>query len=124
VYDTVPEKARYYAYDTTPKRSEGRVLVSQAYLMLNLLQNRFLVDRVAIARGFPKEQRLLDTALETVDLVNMFWIKRDQLMIYCFSFDWIVSFCSFLSLRLHYNKGYNSSHALESQPRVFYVWSY
>jgi len=88
-YDNLPDKVRYYAYDTIPKSSEGRVLVSQAYLMLNLLQNRFLIDRVAITRGFPKGQRLLNTALEMMDLTNMFWIKSDQLMVYASSFDWI-----------------------------------
>jgi hypothetical protein len=82
---------RFYAYGSTPKNTEGRVFISQAYLLLNHLQNKFLIDRVAITRGFPKEQRLLNTALEMMDLTNMFWIKRDQLMIYCSAFDWIVS---------------------------------
>jgi len=91
VYARLPEQIHYYAYDKTPKNSPAKELMSQAYLMLNVLQNRFLIDRVAIARGFQNEQSLLNTAMEMVDLVTMFWIKRDQLMRYSSGFDWIVS---------------------------------
>ena len=70
----------------------GLTLVKQAYLMLKHLQNRLLVDHVAVTRGFPQSgQRLLNTALELMDLTNMFWINRDQLMIWNSSFEWIVS---------------------------------
>jgi hypothetical protein len=46
--------------------SSGQILVSQAYLMLNNLQNKLLIDRIAVTRGFPQSgQRLLNTALRT-----------------------------------------------------------
>lgn len=94
IYAQFPEQLQYYAYDTTPKNSTGQALMGQAYLMLNVLQNRFLIDRVAIARGLPNQQSLLNTAMEMMDLTTMFWIKRDLLMVYNSSFDWIVSTCS------------------------------
>ena len=88
-YDSLPEHLRY---DTSiPKDSPAHVLNRQAYLYLNHLQNRFLIDRVAIAKGYPNEQKLLDTALEMMDLTTMFWIKRDQLMRWCSAFDWIIT---------------------------------
>jgi hypothetical protein len=91
VYSQLPEQLHYYAENATPKNSPGMILVSQAYVLLNRLQNEFLVDRVAIARGFQREQSLLNIAIEMMDLTTMFWIKRDQLMEYSSAFDWIVS---------------------------------
>jgi len=66
------------------------LLYDQAHLLLLYLQNKFLTDRVAIARGLDNEQNLLETALEIMDISLMFWIKRDQLMAYSANFDWIV----------------------------------
>lgn len=94
VYDRLPSQLHYYDDNNVPKSSEGRYLIGQAYILLNFLQNRFLIDRVAITRGFPNEQGLLDTAMQMMDVTIMFWIKRDQLMNFSCSFDWIVSFCS------------------------------
>jgi hypothetical protein len=64
--------------------------------MLVNLQNRFLIDRVAIARGFANDQRLLNTAMEMLELSTMYWVKRDQLMAFYNNFDWIVCFERFL----------------------------
>jgi hypothetical protein len=66
-------------------------LYDQAYLLLQYLQNKFLIDRVAVARGFANEQGLLDTALKMMDVSLTFWTKRDQLMSFSSHFDWIVS---------------------------------
>jgi len=90
-YDTLPDQVHYYEYGTKPKESRGEVLMNQAYLCLNMLQNRFLINRLAIARGINNEQQLLNTALEMMDLTIMFWIKRDQIMVYSSAFDWIVT---------------------------------
>ena len=101
VYDRLPNQVHYYGYDKIPKMNvSSTILVSQAYLLLNLLQNRFLIDRVAIARGFQNEQRLLSTAMEMMDLTIMFWIKRDQLMRFSSAFDWIVSSISVRMLNI------------------------
>lgn len=94
VYDSLPPQVHYYDQDNLPKNSQGRQLIGQAYIMLNFLQNRFLIDRVAITRGLPNEQGLLDTAMQMMDVTIMFWVKRDQLMNFSSSFDWIVSYCS------------------------------
>ncbi|RDW72906.1 hypothetical protein BP6252_06813 [Coleophoma cylindrospora] len=90
-YDSLPPTIHYYKYGTTPKDSTGRALLDQAYVMLLNLQNQFLVDRVASARGFPNDQRLLDTAMEMLQLSNMYWIRRDELAEFYHNFDWIVT---------------------------------
>lgn len=61
--------------------------------MLINLQNKFLIDRVATARGFANDQRLLNTAMEMLEISIMYWVKRDQLVPFYNNFDWIVS-CS------------------------------
>jgi hypothetical protein len=81
----------YHGEGKTPPISTGGILFDQAFLLLLYLQNKFLTDRVAIARGLANEQGLLDTALEIMDISLMFWIKRDQLMSFSYHFDWIVS---------------------------------
>ena len=62
----------------------------RAYLLLINLQNRFLIDRVATARGFGNDQGLLDTAMAMLELSTMFWARRDELLAYYSNFDWIV----------------------------------
>jgi len=74
-----------------PKDSTGKDLYSQAILLLQYLQNEFLIDRIAIARGFDNGQGLLENAMEMIDISLMFWIKRDRLMAQSHGFDWIVS---------------------------------
>ena len=82
-----------------PKGSTGGLLFEQSHILLQYLQNEFLIDRVAIARGFANGQGLLDTAMEMIDISMMFWIKRDQLMRFSHSFDWIVGgFLTYLTL--------------------------
>jgi hypothetical protein len=90
ILEGLPDQLRYYTHGTTPKKSTGKMLFGQACLMLEFLSNRFLIDRVAIARGFANGQRLVETAMEMMEIVIMLWTKRDQLMAFTFSFDWIV----------------------------------
>lgn len=59
--------------------------------MLLYLQNRLLIDRVATVRGFGDDQRLLNTAMELLELTIMYWIKRDDLVAFYSHFDWVVS---------------------------------
>ena len=58
--------------------------------MLVNLQNRLLTDRVATARGFANDQRLLNTAMEMLEISLMYWMKRDQLIAFYSNLDWIV----------------------------------
>lgn len=90
-YQAIPSQLQYYTDGRIPKDNTGELLFDQLHILLQYLQNRFLIDRVAITRGFPNSQGLLDTAMEMIDISMMFWIKRDQLMQFSFSFDWIVS---------------------------------
>jgi hypothetical protein len=94
VMDSLPEQLRYYAQDKLPKPTTGSEKYSQARIMLDFLQNRFLLERVAMARGFPNAQSLLRTAMESLEITLMFWMMRDQLARYTAYFDWIVSFPS------------------------------
>lgn len=92
MYDSLPPQLQYYAHDHTPKNSESKHLIGQAYILLKYLQIQFLIDRLAITRGLPNEQGLLNTAKQMMDVTIMFWVKRDQLMNFSCSFDWIVSY--------------------------------
>jgi hypothetical protein len=58
--------------------------------MNDFLQNIFLIDRVSIARGFPNDERLVNTAMEMLELALMFWMSRDKLTSFTSYFDWIV----------------------------------
>jgi hypothetical protein len=91
IYEALPEILHYHSEEKIPKNSTGGLLYDQANIRLLYLQNKFLIDRVAIARGLANGQSLLDTAFEIMDTSLMFWIKRDQLLAYAFNFDWIVS---------------------------------
>ncbi len=82
---------QYYNPDQKPKNSAGAILYDQAYIYLLYLQNKFLIDRLATARGLSNEQSLLSTSMEMIEVSLMFWMKRDQLMSWCSNFDWIVS---------------------------------
>lgn len=100
VFDSLPDSLHYYNTDGTPKTSSASLLYDQANMLLLHLQNKFLTDRVAIARGLANEQNLLDTALDIMNISLMFWIKRDQFMAYSTNFDWIVSPFSRLQMLL------------------------
>ncbi len=90
MYQAIPVQLHYYNEGKVPKDTTGDILYEQSYLLLQYLQNEFLIDRVAISRGFANGQGLLDTAMEMIDISMMFWIKRDQLMRFSHNFDWIV----------------------------------
>lgn len=70
------------------------MLWTRTLLMLSHLQNIFLIEQVATARGFPNAQLLLNAAMEMLELSNVFWVKRDELFDYYSNFDWIVSVLS------------------------------
>ena len=90
MYDLLPPQLHYYEDGTTPKKSTEKTLQSQAYLMLINLQNMFLIDRVAITHGFGRDQQLVNTAMEMLEISIMFWVRRDDLVTYYSSFDCIV----------------------------------
>lgn len=93
VYNNLPHQLRSSSDNRTPKDTESKFLIGQAYILLNYLQIQFLIDRLAITRGLPNEQGLLNTAMQMMEVTMMFWVKRDQLMNFSSSFDWIVSIC-------------------------------
>lgn len=91
VYSTLPHQLHYYDEAGVPKALTGTDLYDRANLLLQFLQNKFLIDRIALARGLDNGQSLLNTAIESIDIVLLFWSKRDHLMSFSCNFDWIVS---------------------------------
>ncbi|CZR53186.1 uncharacterized protein PAC_03064 [Phialocephala subalpina] len=92
VYNTLPHQLHYYDEAGVPKALTGTDLYDRANLLLQFLQNKFLIDRIALARGLDNGQSLLNTAIESIDIVLLFWSKRDHLMSFSCNFDWIVTF--------------------------------
>jgi hypothetical protein len=89
--DRLPEHLQYYAEGKLPKPTTGSEKYAQARIMLDFLQNKFLLERVATARGLPNARSLLCTAMESLEITLMFWMLRDQLARYTVFFNWIVS---------------------------------
>ncbi|KUJ18208.1 uncharacterized protein LY89DRAFT_583053 [Mollisia scopiformis] len=92
VYDALPPQLHYYEGPGVPKTLTGTDLYDRANLLLQFLQNKFLIDRIALARGLDNGQSLLNTAIESIDIALLYWMKRDQLMSFSCNFDWIVTF--------------------------------
>jgi hypothetical protein len=95
IYNALPHQLHYYEKSGVPKNLTGTDLYDRANLLLQYLQNKFLIDRIALARGLDNGQSLLNTALESIDIALLYWVKRDQLMSFSCNFDWIVSFSLF-----------------------------
>ncbi|TAQ87329.1 hypothetical protein B7494_g4354 [Chlorociboria aeruginascens] len=57
---------------------------------LDILNCRFLLQRLAVSRSFATGQELFDIALEIMTVVLSLWLNRDQLQNWNFAFDWIV----------------------------------
>ncbi|KAL5321568.1 hypothetical protein ACEPPN_009528 [Leptodophora sp. 'Broadleaf-Isolate-01'] len=92
MFESLPHQLHYYDESGISKNNSGNLLYDQAFLNLQHLQNKFLIDRVAKARGLENGQGLLNTAMEMIDLSLMFWSKRDQLMAHSHGFDWIMTY--------------------------------
>ncbi|CZS88139.1 uncharacterized protein RCO7_01105 [Rhynchosporium graminicola] len=92
MFDSLPPQLHYFDPTGVPKASSRNVLYDQAFLNLQHLQNKFLLDRVAKARGLSNGQGLLNTAMSMIDLSLMFWSKRDQLLAHSHGFDWIMTY--------------------------------
>lgn len=57
---------------------------------LDILNCRFLLQRLAVSRSFATGQELFDTALEIMTVVLSLWLNRDKLQSWNYTFDWIV----------------------------------
>lgn len=60
-------------------------------IQLDVLQCRFLLQRLLASRGFSDGQESFNIAQETMALIVSLWLHRDQLQQFCHAFDWIVS---------------------------------
>jgi len=58
---------------------------------LDILQCRFLLERLKVSRGFVSEQKLLEVAQQMMAAVLSFWLNRDRLANHLASFEWFVS---------------------------------
>lgn len=90
MYESFPAQLHYSTEDSSIEITNRALLYERAYIMLQYLQNSFLLHRLALARGLTDSQGLVEVALKMLDISLMFWMKRDQLMVFSSGFDWIV----------------------------------
>ncbi|RDW57778.1 hypothetical protein BP5796_12579 [Coleophoma crateriformis] len=57
---------------------------------LDILQCRFLLERLKVSRGFASEQKLLEVAQQMMAAVLSLWLNRDRLVNHLASFDWLI----------------------------------
>lgn len=67
---------------------------SRKCIELEYYQNLFLIERIAVARCGADGQKLLDLALQMMEVLVSLWIKRDQLQQWNSCFEWQVSISS------------------------------
>jgi len=65
-------------------------------IYLDILQCRFLLERLKVSRGFASEQKLLEVAQQMMAAVLSFWLNRDRLVNHLASFDWFVSLTRYI----------------------------
>jgi len=70
--------------------SYGRNLYIITRIHLDVLQCRFLIQRLNVSRCYATGQELLDIAQEKMTTVLSVWLNRDQLRDYNHAFNWIV----------------------------------
>lgn len=58
---------------------------------LDVLQCRFLLERLKVSQGFASGQKLLEVAQLMMATVLSFWLNRDRLMDHVAAFTWFVS---------------------------------
>lgn len=59
-------------------------------IQLDVLQCRFLLQRLLVSRHLGNGQELFDIAQEMMSLVLSLWLHRDQLQYFSHAFDWLV----------------------------------
>ena len=86
---------RYIWYSNISEWWEQQGVSLEIYLTtgihLDVLQCRFLLERLKVSRGFASEQKLLEVAQQMMAAVLSFWLNRDRLVNHLASFDWFVS---------------------------------
>lgn len=92
---------------------------------LDVLQCRFLFEKLKLSRGFVSGQRVLHIAQEMMTAVLNVWLNREELQLYHFAFDWIVSY-SKLSYSLLRSRliSIDRLSAMESQALARYARSF
>jgi len=92
IEESYPRHVRYSNISEWWEQQSGS---SELYLAtgihLDILQCRFLLERLNVSRGFTSEQRLLEVAQQTMAAVLSLWLNRDRLVNHVAAFDWIVS---------------------------------
>ncbi|RDW67611.1 hypothetical protein BP6252_09007 [Coleophoma cylindrospora] len=73
-----------------PSSSSAREFYIKSRLQLDVLQCHFLLQRLSVSRGFVSGQKLLDVAVQMMNVVLSLWLNRDELIHFNFAFDWVV----------------------------------
>ena len=95
ITNSYPEHIRYRSLEQTPSGGVQTRPPHEIYLItriqLDVLQCAFLLQRLLVSRGLSNGQELFNVAQEMISVVLSLWSDREQLRVYNFSFDWIVS---------------------------------
>lgn len=86
----MPSQAIFYLGDESSPTINNDTLWVKICGRLRHLQNRFLLERMAIKHGKKNGQDLLDVSKESMSLVLMIWTHRDRFVGRHYSYDWMV----------------------------------
>jgi len=100
--------------------NSGRDLYVAARVQLDVLQCRFLLQKLNVSRCHASGQELLDLAQEMMAVVLSLWLHRDQLQDFKFALNWIVSTAV---VALNAANGSLRQFPMESLALDFSVWS-
>lgn len=94
IVDSYPEHIQYRSLEQGSASVQTRApheIYMVTRIQLDVLQCAFLLQRLLVSRGLSNGQDLFNIAQEMISVVLSLWSDREQLRVYNFSFDWIVS---------------------------------
>jgi hypothetical protein len=94
VQDGLPPHILYKNIHKLSQRKHGSKPGREFYLVTrietDMLQARFILERLKVSCGLDSGQRLLDLAQEMMKVLLSFWLARDKMIDYTSSLDWLV----------------------------------
>ncbi|KAJ8101644.1 hypothetical protein POJ06DRAFT_194479 [Lipomyces tetrasporus] len=90
VVASYPAKIQYRNRQHWVQKKAARELYIVTWIHLDVLRCRFLIERLNVSRSYSTGQALLDVAQEIMKEVLWFWLNRDELLHFNYSFDALV----------------------------------
>ncbi|KAJ5757561.1 uncharacterized protein N7511_006255 [Penicillium nucicola] len=94
--ESYPPHIQYYSNIAQPSKSNSSIHGQSAHdryivtrIHLDVLQCKFLLQRLIVSRGLGGGQDLFDIAQETISVIVSLWLNRDQIQSFHHAFDWI-----------------------------------